>query len=103
MLRRDCEYPLIEHKPRLAKEANDRGKMIWSLVNKHHFFYHVGQQAAFGNPTFVWCYMSEDYVGGVSKAGHGAAVGSGICIVVRKIAERIRIVRHLQLVRGLVE
>ena len=88
---------------RLAEEANDRGKLIWSLVNKHHFFYHVGRQAEFGNPSTTWTYMPEDYVGRVSKAGHGAAVGSGICSVIRKIAERIRVVRHLQLVRGFVD
>ncbi len=88
---------------RLANEANERGKLIWSVVNKHHFFYHLGVQAACVNPAMTWTYMPEDFVGKVSQLGHGSAIGTGMHLISQKIAERIRIVRFLQLVRGLVE
>ena len=44
----------------LARAANDDGRMLWSVVNKHHFWWHLAAQAKFLNPTMVWTYMPED-------------------------------------------
>ncbi len=44
----------------LARFANDAGRLVWSVVNKHHFYKHLSDQAKYMNPRMVWCYMAED-------------------------------------------
>ena len=85
----------------LARSANDEGRLQWSIVNKFHFWYHVGEQACFINPRYVWTYMAEDYVGRVSELGAGCLTATKALDVNRKIAERIRLVRWVQLTRSL--
>ena len=83
----------------LARSANDDGRLQWSIVNKFHFWKHLADQAIFCNPRFVWTYMAEDYVGSISAVGASCLPGTGISNVNMKIAERIRLVRFLQLAR----
>ncbi len=44
----------------LARAANDAGWLTWSVVNKHHVWKHVSDQAQYLNPRMVWCYMAKE-------------------------------------------
>jgi hypothetical protein len=86
----------------LARAANDEGRMTWSIVNKFHFWKHLCDQSEYLNPIHVWCYMGEDYVGACSDVGASCLPGTGISQVNRKLAERARLARYVQLSRGMV-
>eukprot|EP00959_Pyramimonas_sp_CCMP1952_P234747 4904920-Pyramimonas_sp.AAC.1 len=59
----------------LSGRAMDDGKLKWSIVNKHHFTYHLVRQVTL-NPKYVWCYQAEDYQRFVTGVGSASAVGS---------------------------
>ncbi len=86
----------------LARSANDAGRLQWSVVNKFHWWKHLADQSQFLNPVWVWCYMGEDFVGACSVMGGSCLPGTGVNGVNRKLAERFRMARHVQLSRGLV-
>ena len=44
-------------------------KFRWSIVPKHHYFWHLGKQATDLNPRMSWCYANEDFVGKISTIG----------------------------------
>ncbi|CAK0899744.1 unnamed protein product, partial [Prorocentrum cordatum] len=44
----------------LSRDALDQRKLKWSIVNKHHFAWHLVRQTPL-NPKNVWCYQAEDY------------------------------------------
>eukprot|EP00959_Pyramimonas_sp_CCMP1952_P186220 3894007-Pyramimonas_sp.AAC.1 len=72
----------------------DDGKLKWSIVNKHHFTYHLVRQVPL-NPKYVWCYQAEDYQRFVTRVGSASAVGSSSMSVSTKVAERMRCGRHI--------
>ena len=41
----------------------------WNIVPTHHYFWHLGMQAADLNPRMSWCYANEDFVGKISTIG----------------------------------
>ena len=64
----------------LAREAADSGKKKWSIVNKHHFFYHLGVDDSFVNARQLWCYQGEDFQRHISTAANSCAVGTPVFI-----------------------
>eukprot|EP00959_Pyramimonas_sp_CCMP1952_P457180 9474452-Pyramimonas_sp.AAC.1 len=73
----------------------------YSVVNKHHMFYHIAQGAAFCNPKFQWCYMAEDFMRHIVKIGAASLMGSPTLKLSQKVCERWRIGRYFEFERGL--
>ena len=83
----------------LCAIAQKERKMLWSETPKLHFFWHLAKQGQFLNPKIFWTYMSEDFVGKVSKLGHSLLKGTKVWNVPRKLAEKYRFAMHFWLKR----
>ena len=47
----------------LSKNASDRNELLWPMVPKHHWLWHLAQRAMFLNPRVGNCAVDEDAVG----------------------------------------
>jgi hypothetical protein len=83
----------------LARLAMDAGKHLWSLVPKHHFAWHVAQQAAFENPRMAWCYSGEDFCGRTAKLGHMGLTGKPMHDITAAVVPKWRLGFHLRCTR----
>ena len=81
----------------LCKIAQTERKKLWSETPKLHFFWHLGQQGRFLNPRVFWTYMSEDFVGKVSRLAHSLLNANKTWKVPRKLAEKYRFAMHFWL------
>ena len=82
---------------RLCKLAQAKKQMLWGEVPKMHFYYHLAQQGKFMNPKMFWTYMSEDFVGKMSKLAHSLLHSNKIWNVSRKVAEKYCMALHFWL------
>ena len=78
----------------LATAAARSGKYQWSMVNKFHFYYHLGTEDTWVNPACVWTYQFEDYQKHISKTANSCAVGGSIFGVNAKLVSKVRFGRH---------
>ncbi len=84
----------------LNEWAQRNDKMIFNLVNKHHYCWHLSRKFRFLNPRFTWTFKTEDYVGKISTLGHNCSMGKTKLMVPGAIAEKYRECEHLRLTRG---
>ena len=91
----------LAHYSWLSREAMESGRLLWSLVNKHHFSLHLCMQAKWVNPRFVWTYMWEDFVGHVKDLAGACAAGTSLLRISASIAQKYSVVMHVTLTRGL--
>ena len=80
----------------LARDAANLGKTKWSIVNKFHFWYHLGVDETFVNPRHLWTYQGEDFQRHISAAANSCAVGSSILDVPNKLVEKVRAGKHTE-------
>ena len=61
----------------LSRESMLNNVMRWYIVPKHHYLWHLADEATDLNPRMSWCYANEDFVGKISIIGmstrHGQA------------------------------
>ena len=53
----------------LAKVSIDQDKTLWNVVPKHHYLWHLAEEASHLNPRMSWCYSNEDWVGRMAVVG----------------------------------
>ena len=87
------------HYTALARLALNEGRMLWSLVPKHHFITHIGEQSAMENSRLFWCYSGEDTVGKLSALGHQCISGKPMHEITPVLLSRYRISVHLKFQR----
>lgn len=75
----------------LAKDAMDNGQLMWSIVPKFHFGFHLCEQAVNEDMTYYWCYSGEDFVGRIARLGHLVAMGKSTHTIIPFLADRYRI------------
>eukprot|EP00959_Pyramimonas_sp_CCMP1952_P262447 5487468-Pyramimonas_sp.AAC.2 len=85
----------------LAAKAMKDGKYKYSVVNKHHMFWHLAQGATWMNPRFQHCFMAEDFMRIVVKVAFAALMGSPTLSLSAKGVDRWRIGRYFEIERGL--
>ena len=90
---------ILLHYHFLSKEAMDSGHLLYSLVNKFHFFEHLVGQAEFENPMMYWAYSGEDFVGRVARIGHLCLPGKPTHQITPILLHRYAIGLHLRLTR----
>ena len=64
----------LVHYNALAKLSAERLLLNYNVVFKHHHFWHICYNARFTNPTAVWCFEFEDFVGLMIKCAKEANV-----------------------------
>ena len=89
----------LMHYQVLAKKAMEQGRLLYSTVNKFHFFEHLVQQAEFENPMLYWAYSGEDFVGRIARIGHLCLPGKPTHLITPVLLHRYAIGLHLRLTR----
>ena len=59
----------------LANSAVARGVLIWNVVPKFHFLWHLGQKAQYSHPRKGNTMVDEDYVGLIKTVVHSCVLG----------------------------
>ena len=90
----------VVHYGHLARLSVDRGRMMYSMVNKHHFAVHLAQQATYLNPRRFWTYMFEDHVGVMIKIASSCTPGTSVLSINSSIADKVRLVAHMRMNRN---
>eukprot|EP00959_Pyramimonas_sp_CCMP1952_P457372 9474836-Pyramimonas_sp.AAC.1 len=85
----------------LATNAMEANKFKYSIVNKHHMFWHLADGARFCNPRMLWCYMAEDFMRVMAKVGSAALMGGPTLALSAKVTQRWCIGRYFDIERGL--
>jgi hypothetical protein len=80
--------------------AEKQGNMLFNLVNKHHYCWHLSRKFKYLNPRVTWTFKTEDYVGKISTLGHNCAMGKSKLLVANVLCEKYRECEHLRLTRG---
>ena len=60
---------LLAHYTWLTKFSFDRDQRMWNMIPKHHYMWHLADEASHLNPRMAWCYSNEDFVGKVAVIG----------------------------------
>ena len=79
----------------LSQEAAAAEKNLYAVMPKHHYFFHLVQQARFLNPRWSWCYGGEDLVGKASNLGHSCLDGTPGRLVAAKLMHKYRVAKHI--------
>ena len=78
----------------LANKADGEGLLLWSVVPKHHWLWHLASKSAFLNPRAGCCMVDEDYVGQIKHIVASSVSGSSMEAVPTKVFEKIRWAEH---------
>ena len=60
----------------LANKADGEGLLLWSVVPKHHWLWHLASKSALLNPRAGCCMVDEDYVGQIKHIVASSVTGS---------------------------
>jgi len=83
----------------LSRLALDDAKMVYNVVPKFHYFYHLVMHARWTNPRFAWCYGGEDLVGKISTLGMSCTRGTAVYNVPEKLMSKYRLAVHVEWTR----
>ena len=78
----------LQHYRWLHADANDRNKLWWQEVPKHHYVQHISAQAAFQNPRYSWNYSDEDFMGCLKRICESCLSGTQAHRVVAKLVRK---------------
>ena len=86
----ECVYKVGTFYGELTKEAQVLRLKQFSQVPKFHLLEHLAYQGKFLNPKYFSTYMSEDFVGKISKMGSALLTGTSRQKVALKIIKSYR-------------
>lgn len=70
-----CIHQFLLNYSWLGRNAAERGRVLWNVVPKHHYFAHFASQALLINPTAVRCYIDESFVGSICEVWSSSKAG----------------------------
>ena len=79
---------LLKHWSLLSRTSLERDLKLWHVVPKHHYFWHIGQEAAHLNPRMSWCYANEDFVGKLATVGLSTRHGQATAYRSKQLVEK---------------
>ena len=85
----------------LANEADRRGDLLFSVVPKHHYYWHLGRRALYMNPRRGNCMIDEDYVGTIKTVVHSAVHGTEAHLVPSRVMEKVLWGKYLLMEYGI--
>ena len=74
----------------LVNAADRESAVLFAMVPKHHWFWHLGDRALWINPRRSCCLIDEDYVGKMKLVVAACAHGPATHEVQNKVAEQYR-------------
>jgi hypothetical protein len=72
----------------LASQSDREGKLLFALVPKHHYLYHLADRALWLNPRRSCCFVDEDFVGVLKNVVAASSFGSEPHHVPGKVMEK---------------
>lgn len=78
------------HYVALARMATARGRNLWLVTPKFHYWFHLAVFARFANPRTSWTYADEDYVGRLAKVAKSMVFGIGALRVAGGVVRKFR-------------
>ena len=93
-------HSLLLEYSRLVNFAVAGGALLWAMVPKHHWLWHLGDRATLLNPRRGNCMIDEDYVGAVKEVVRSAAHGCPSHKIAERVAEKMQWGRYITIVYG---
>ena len=87
-------YEFLENYTSLAISATDNGDLLFNTTAKLHWYYHLGERAAFLNPRVGSCWLDEDFVGRFKTIVHACGFGLASHRVPQQAMEKYRWCLH---------
>lgn len=83
-------HKCVLHYTFLAEYWAKRGRLLFSVVPKFHFWIHLAENAKYANPRSSSCYSNEDYVGRVARVAAAVVKGRAATRVGQGVARNLR-------------
>ena len=77
----------FEHHAWLVRHALGQNRLLYNVVAKTHYLWHIAHMARWMNPRFIWAYDAESFMHLVVAASKACAAGSPITLVGNKVME----------------
>ena len=81
----------------LAHDADSNGGLLFSVVPKYHYAYHLADHAQFVHPRKGNCMIDEDFMGVTKKVVASSVFGTKPHAVPEKVALKYRLGMHFVL------
>ena len=78
----------LVHWSLLSRLSVERGLHLWHVVPKHHYLWHLAEEASHLNPRMSWCYSNEDFVGKLATIGLSTRHGQAAAYRSRQLVEK---------------
>ena len=82
----------------MLERALRNNQLLYHMVTKHHFFWHIAYMARYQNPRWTACFEFEDFMGKIKLCAQAAMAGSSLARVGSKVMEHFLLSLHLKLV-----
>lgn len=91
---------LLLHYNYLTQQALSQGHLLYNLVVKHHFLWHVADQSKWLNPRSSWAYSYENFIGKIGTCARSLVFSTPPHLVPTKLVENYRLALCLRLRRA---
>ena len=86
----DAIITMVQGTHLLAQQAQKRDKLLWNIVPKHHWAYHMALRCHLVNPRKGNTMLDEDFVGKMSSLVATSAFGTPPHEIANKVMEKYR-------------
>ena len=83
----------------LNREAETRNRLLYNMVPKVHYAWHLAYNFRFMNPRYTWTYKCESWVGRISKIAASCSHGVRLTRLTMPLSEKYWYYVHLRLTR----
>ena len=87
---------LLQNYSLLANSADRQGLVLFAMVPKHHYVYHLGDRASYLNPRRGNTMVDEDHVGKIKEVVASCAHGTESHHVPTKFMEKYQWGKHME-------
>ena len=94
---------VLSHYAWLHWKAEAAGKLLYNMVPKFHYAWHLAYDARWMNPRFKWTYKTESWIGHVSHIGSSCAHGTRVSKISVPLGFKYRLYVHVRLSRAVHE
>ena len=78
----------LQHWSLLSRLSLERNIKLWHVVPKHHYLWHLAEEARHLNPRMSWCYANEDFVGKLATLGMSTRHGQAAAYRSKQLVEK---------------
>lgn len=91
---------VLSHYAWLHWTAESAGRLLYNMVPKFHYAWHLAYDARWMNPRFKWTYKAESWIGHVSHIGSSCAHGTRVTKISVPLGYKYRLYVYVRLSRS---